>query len=51
MNVVPFQAAAMVECPVNAGHSVMHGSLGKHLKYCHLTSKGYSKKEIVCVKF
>ena len=49
MNVVLLQTADLVECPVNPGHSVMHQSLDKHLKYCPLMSKGYSKNEIVSV--
>lgn len=40
------KTADLVECPVNPGHLLMHQSLGKHLKYCPLTSKGYSKDEI-----
>jgi len=47
VTVVLLQTADLVECPVNPGHLLMHQSLGKHLKYCPLTSKGYSKNEIV----
>lgn len=40
------KSADLVECPVNPGHAVMPQSLDKHVKYCPLTSRGYSKNEI-----
>jgi len=49
VNVVLLQAADLIECPVNPAHSLMPRSLDKHLSYCPLTSKGYSKNEIVSV--
>jgi len=49
VNVVLLQTADLIECPVIPGHSLMPRSLEKHLSYCPLMSKRYSKNEIVSV--